>query len=346
MSVITIDLSCTEEGHVLAEDVYSNQGAVVVKAYTTLNKFIINRIEEFKVTTIKIFEPQTGFQHKYLLKEMRKSYESRNLEAKEIVSQIILTKDFDAKRITKLSEHIYSDIENNEYLVGCMNDIRGSDEYTYYHSLNVAYYSALIGKWLGLPHDKIVNAIKSGLLHDIGKIRIPDGIINKKGKLLPDEFEEIKKHTLYGFDLIKKEDSLDVEVKNAVLMHHEREDGSGYPLGFSGLKIDLCAKIVAIADVYDAMTSKRVYGKKSTPFEAFEMFLTEGFRLFDTNMVDAFIKGIAPFYVGAKALLNTGEFAEIVYIPNHSVTRPTIRYGKQYIDLNTDYRYNISACYF
>ncbi|MDF2986068.1 MAG: hypothetical protein K0R50_1578 [Eubacterium sp.] len=346
MSVFTIELSYTEEGHVLAEDVYSNQGAVIVKAYTTLNKYIINRIREFKVTTIKIFEPQTGFQHKYILKEIRKAYEDKILEAKEIVSEIITTEAFDAKKITKLSERIYSDIEDNEYLVSCMNVLRCSDEYTYYHSLNVAYYSALIGKWLKLPQNRVVNVIKSGLLHDIGKIRVPNDIINKKGKLLPEEFEEIKKHTLYGFDMIEKAESLDNEVKNAVLMHHEREDGSGYPLGYSGSKIDFCAKIVAIADVYDAMTSKRVYGKKSTPFEAFEMFLTEGFRLFDTNMADVFIKGIAPFYVGAKVLLDTGELAEIVYIPYHSLTRPTIRHEGRYIDLNLDYRYNITACYF
>ena len=189
-------------------------------------------------------------------------------------------------------ELINSEIGGNRHIASCLSALRNYDEYTYKHSLNVAYYSAVLAGWVELRKAEIADVIKAGLLHDMGKIRIPKEILNKKGKLLPGEYEVIKMHSLYGYRIADKMKGINGSVKSAIIMHHEREDGTGYPFGHTGKKIVRAAKIVAVADVYDAMTSERVYGKKHTPAEAFDMFKAEGGRLFDRDTVSAFIKGI------------------------------------------------------
>jgi HD-GYP domain-containing protein (c-di-GMP phosphodiesterase class II) len=113
--------------------------------------------------------------------------------------------------------------------------------------------------------------IKAGVLHDIGKIKIPLKLLNKKEKLSKEEFEIIKLHPLLGYDIVKNVDSISENVKLAVLMHHEKENGSGYPNGLKGQDIPLYAKICAIADIYDALTTNRAYKKKITPTHAFKI---------------------------------------------------------------------------
>lgn len=265
--------------------------------------------------------------------------------AKDILSEIIATQKINIEKIKKLFGSIFFEHGRREYILRCLDAIRNWNEYTYYHCLNVAFYSALIGNWLRLPESDLLNVIEAALLHDIGKTKISNEIINKKGSLLSNEYKEIKRHTIYGFNLITKNMHLKEDVKNAILMHHEREDGSGYPFGYTGKQISKIAKIVAIADVYDAMTSERAYSRKSTPFEAFDMFLTEGVKLFDTYIIDVFLKKIAPYYVGYKVKLNTGGIAEIVHIPSNCVSRPVIRAGTEYIDFSVDGRYQITSVY-
>jgi len=194
----------------------------------------------------------------------------------------------------------------------------------------------LAGKWLNLDGDSIRTVIKAGLLHDIGKMKIPVEILNKKAQLSEEEFEEIKKHTLYGYNMAKETKRFSEEVCRAVLSHHERMDKSGYPFGIGCEKIDIFSKILAVADVYDAMTSDRVYKKRDTPFRVFEMFKTEGVKNFDPKIVNVFLNNVSVYYVGSKVFLNTGETGEIAYIPPQSITEPVIRIGQEYIDLAQD----------
>ena len=143
-------------------------------------------------------------------------------------------------------------VADDEKALRVLNEEKDFDEYTYTHSLNVALYAMLIGKWLRLDNNSIKNVIKAGVLHDIGKTKVPIEILNKKARLSDEEFDIIKKHTFYGYDLVRSTDCVSDEVCEAVLLHHEREDKSGYPYGIGGRQLGLYAKIVAVADVYDA----------------------------------------------------------------------------------------------
>lgn len=346
MSIISIDLIHTGEGHVLAEDIYNSHGALIVAAYTTLNRYIVDRLQEYGIQRLRVFKPEALSEVRKALKSFEKQYRDKVLEAKELIREVISSSRLDNKRLDRLAGWIGQEVRENRYIIGCLSAIRKFDEYTYCHSLNVAYYSSLAGKWMNFSSSEMENIIKAGLLHDIGKLRIPKEILNKKGRLLPEEFEIIKKHSMYGFNMLEGATELHESVKQAVMMHHEREDGSGYPMGYSGESIQLGAKILAVADVYDAMTSERVYGKKHTPFEAFEMFITDGMGQFDRDVANTFIKRIIPCYVGAKAVLNSRETGEVVYIPSHSITRPVVRLENEYIDLSSSNTYQITSVYF
>ncbi len=228
-------------------------------------------------------------------------YEDESIAVKDVVieqilNRICLGRKIDIHKLDMICESLYSEIHKNSYVEKCLNDLRNADIYTYNHSLNVSFYAMLIGKWMGFSRTKIKEIATAGLLHDIGKIIIPYEVLNKKGRLDSKEFETIKMHTIYGYNIVKNMKGISEDICSAVLMHHEREDQSGYPLNLKSNQINIHTKIIAVADVYDAMTSERVYKKGVKPSEAFEMFRTEGLKTFDISIVHTFLNNLMPYY--------------------------------------------------
>lgn len=188
---------------------------------------------------------------------------------------------------------IYKNIFNSENLATLLIDLHQYDDYTYSHSVNVAFYAMLIGKWLHMQENKLLELVQAGLLHDIGKLKIPETILKRKGKLTESDFNIMKQHSSLGYEMLKNYNMIGQSVKEAVLMHHERTDGSGYPSAAKGDCIGEYSRIIAIADVYDAMTSERPYKKRSTPLEAFHMFSSIGKNEFDATIVKIFTLNIS-----------------------------------------------------
>jgi HD-GYP domain-containing protein (c-di-GMP phosphodiesterase class II) len=191
----------------------------------------------------------------------------------------------------------------------------------------------LIGKWLRLRPEDNHLLVQAGLLHDIGKSRIPASIINKPDKLTDDEQVEMKKHSEYGYYLVQYMEGIDRKVQEAVLYHHEREDGSGYPMGLKGEQIPLFAKIMAVADTFDAMTAERAYKEKNTPFDVFQLMQNDCFGYLDTIVLNTFLSNISHYYIGNKVKLSDGRIAEVVYINPHQYGKPVIKIGDEYLDL-------------
>ena len=204
-----------------------------------------------------------------------------------------------------------------------LHNMRQIDDSTYAHSVNVALICRLIGKWKNFSEKDMDTLTLCGLLHDIGKSKIPNEIIGKPGKLTDSEYEEIKKHPVIGYNLVKNLD-IDQRVKNAVLFHHERFDGKGYPLGLTGSEIDDFTSIVSIADVYDAMTANRCYRDGLCPFEVIAIFEKEGLTQFNPKYILTFLDHIANTYINNEVLLSDGSSGKIVLI-NKKLTRPTIQ---------------------
>ena len=214
-----------------------------------------------------------------------------------------------------------------------LHNLRLYDDATYTHCINVALITNILTQWLRWSEQETEIATQAGLFHDIGKLMIPDNIITKPGQLTASEYTIIQTHPQKGYEAIKNL-AVSNHVKNAALMHHERCDGTGYPLKLKGPQIDKYAKAVAIADVYDAMTSARYYRGPLCPFIAISMFEEEGFQRYDPEMIIAFLHNIVNTYLLNTVRLNTGEIGEIIFINSTHLSRPTIKVGNDYIDLS------------
>ncbi len=330
-SVYTVNCN---EGEILSADVYNENGTVLASKNTVMNDYIKNKLIGFGIYEVKIYE---AMENNKRYTRFNKKYKEYILQMKELLLSVTLGSYDSIEKITLcLTNQIYKNISDIDYIIFCLSKIRTNDEYTYIHCVNTAFYSMMIGNWLGMHKEKICDLVSASLIHDIGKTKIPEQILNKKGILDKEEFEIMKKHPFLGYEIIKDMSEFHSEIKEAVLLHHERMDGSGYPYGYKGESINLFAKIISIADVFDAMTQNRIYKSKVSPFDSFEMFLNEGVRLFDYTILYTFLIHIAPLYVGNKVQLSNGDIGEIVFVPPQDITSPILYTNSQYLDMSKD----------
>jgi putative nucleotidyltransferase with HDIG domain len=245
-------------------------------------------------------------------------------EIKIIVQALAAGKDFAQEKIINVGL-IRRVLEENPDVKMAVDGIKNYDEYTYKHSLNTAFYAMLIAKWLKFSEKQVKEIICAGLLHDIGKLKIPLDVLNKKEKITDYEYGLIKNHTIYGFNLIRDMEGINNSIRQAVLLHHERMDKSGYPFKSGLSDINAYAKIIAVADVYDAMCSDRVYKKRKSHFEAFRMFKNEGHEIFDAKILKVFLIRMPKFLIGMDVLLSDGEIGTICEISPDSPEYPLIK---------------------
>lgn len=205
-----------------------------------------------------------------------------------------------------------------------LHNMRQVNDSTYAHSLNVAIISRIIGKWLHFSNEELDTLTLAGLLHDIGKTKIPDEVLNKDGKLTNEEFQMIRNHPKYGYDILKSQ-PLNSHIKKAALMHHERCDGSGYPMGLTMEEIDDYALIIAIADVYDAMTAARSYRAPLCPFEVIAEFEKDGLQKYKPKYILTFLENIANAYQNNRVMLSDGTSARIVLLNHRRLSKPLVQ---------------------
>lgn len=218
--------------------------------------------------------------------------------------------DLNTNKLLKETREIIALSDDPVHTFRMLRRVRRYDDLTYIHSLNVAILCHEFANWMHMPEEEQDILTLAGLLHDVGKMGIPGKIIKKAGLLTDEEYELIKQHPQKGYDFLKKH-PLDERIMNAVLMHHERCDGSGYPQGLKADEIDDFAKIVAIADYYDALTSARVYREPHCPFEVFRMLQQERDK-FDSTYLAVFMEGVASFYIGCEVVLSNQKRARMV----------------------------------
>lgn len=211
--------------------------------------------------------------------------------------------------------------------------MRAYDDLTYAHCLNVALICNVFAGWLHFSQEDTELATLCGLFHDIGKLCIPDSIIKKPDRLTNEEYDVIKTHTIEGYKLLQNQPVND-HIKNAALMHHERCDGSGYPFGLTGNRIDKFAKIVSIADVYDAMTAARVYRGPLCPFTVIDIFEKEGLQKYESEYILCFLKNVVLTYIGQRVRLTNGQEGDVVFINPQQLSRPMIQCGDTFVDLS------------
>lgn len=229
-----------------------------------------------------------------------------------------------AKELTEIPKALIAETRTSIEFFDMLHNLRTIDDSIYAHSLNVAMISRMLGKWLSLDAEQLDILTLAAALHDVGKFLIPDEILNKQGKLTDEEFDLIKQHPVLGYDFLKSQD-VNYHVKQAALMHHERCDGSGYPLGLSSGEIDNFAQVIAIADVYDAMTAARKYRAPLCPFQVIAEFEKDGLSKYNPKFILTFLRHIANAYQNNRVLLNDGRSAKIILLNQNHLSKPMIQ---------------------
>lgn len=239
-------------------------------------------------------------------------------------------------------DDIVTQITTNKDAIINIIDLKVYDDYTFFHSVNVAIISVAIGLGLGLKKEELSQLALAGILHDIGKQKIPYSILHKEASLTPEEFKELQRHPAYGYRIMRDYDHIPAQVYLSILQHHERFNGEGYPHGKQGLDISLFARIIGVADVYDAVISKRPYHDPVLPSDAVEYIMGGSGTLFDPEIVKIFLRKVAAYPISTCVMLSDGTPAIVVKNYEDCNTRPVVKLLKgdlnhpTYINLKND----------
>ncbi len=243
--------------------------------------------------------------------------------------------DFNGDEIRRMVTMDIIPLIDDHSVTDCLQMMPHEEDYLYHHSVDVGIIAGCLSFWMGRNYHEIEETILGALLHDIGKALIPLKVLNKPGSLTDEEMHLVRFHSLRGYKFLKQYGDFSQSVLLCALQHHERIDGSGYPMAVKGDKIHPYAKLIAIADVFDAMTSLRSYGKRATPYEAVEIMKREMVGKLDYEICSVFLDKLSQRFVGDIVQLSNGQRGEVVFLNPHDCTRPIVRTRDgEFVDLD------------
>lgn len=308
-------------GSIIAEDVYGTDGVLLIKKGSMFREHYIPRFIDAGVQ--EIFVEENGSMTPETVSTIRKSLNIQDVihdktrahaqnQIKKTMMKFKAVSSSDIQKIGQMVEDMIEQLLDKKDFVFALSQLRSVDDYTYQHSVNVGVLALIIGIDLNLTKEQLKHLGMGAILHDIGKIMVPEEIIKKPAKLTSDEFMEVKKHTEYGYDILIQT-NIQEEAALIALHHHEKYDGTGYNRGLRNTKIPLYARIVAVADVYDAMSNDRVYQRKSSPDKVFREITHQGDKHFDTQIMETFARHINIYPTGTGIILNSGHRGIVLY---------------------------------
>ncbi|WP_078379100.1 HD-GYP domain-containing protein [Sutcliffiella halmapala] len=319
-------------GMKLAKTIYNDQGRPLISEGIPVTARMISRLQQLNVTYVYIEDARTKdiYVPTLISDKVRKKAIStitdtfKLLESEKKLSKWFVM-DQSSKELKRLINHLLTDMKSSEEVATLLTDVYIHDNYVFTHSLNVTLYALSIGLKLGLPQKDLEILGLGGMLHDIGKMQIPAEILHKPGKLTSEEFIEMKKHTTYGYDVLRNMHTIPLLVAHCAFQHHERLNGSGYPRGVKKDDIHIFAKILAVADVFDAVTSHRIYRNAMLPHEGLELLYAGSESLYEPAIIEAFRKSVAIYPFGLTVTLNDGRKGLVVGQNKDLTERPIIR---------------------
>jgi HD-GYP domain-containing protein (c-di-GMP phosphodiesterase class II) len=338
-SIMVLPVEFLWEGLVLPEDVYNHDGTVLlVPKGEVITKTRLQHLYSFDVndryitTGVKsyktIMEGNGGHAE---MQQRQLEYKTGYNELKHGMREILLRAKIQPKVESEQAEAIMDDVffkmkhlELTE-IFNCIDTPRPMDERLQRHCLNVGILNGVMGQWLKLPEQEIKLLIVTGVLHDIGKTKIPEEILNAPRKLTEEEFKVIQRHPVYSYELLG--DGFDARVKNGVLNHHERMDGSGYPRGLKGDELDVFSRVTAVSDVYDAMVSARCYKGARIPFDILDQFMKAEHRGLDLQVTALLTKNMIEHFRDSDAEMSDGQIGKVRYIPPNDINHPIVQAG-------------------
>jgi HD-GYP domain-containing protein (c-di-GMP phosphodiesterase class II) len=308
----------------LAKPLYSAEGQVLLNAGTHLTERYVQRLKEMDVTYIYIEDELTQDIDIPDVISERARIESV-VAAKNLMDKVRLGKSVDAMQAKKTTNMLVDELCRSHGTLMNFIDMRTRTDYLYGHAVSVCILSIMTGISLGYDELRLRDLGVGALLHDVGKVQISQDILNKNGRLTHSELEEIKKHPWLGFEILRKNPDISLISAHCAFQHHERYDGSGYPRGLKGKDITEYAHIIAIADVYDALTADNTYRPAVPVYEALSIILKAAGTYFDTELVNRFAENIAVYPIGTVVRLNTNAIGVVVDLSREFKTRPIVR---------------------
>lgn len=312
------------EGMVLGKTLYDHSHNVLLNKGHQLTESNIKRIRDLGYQGLYIAVEEITIDNEQVKDVVTDEIRRR---AKDIIKDTFVTDQYDRSKV-EITEIVYKIVEqlmSNDALVINLYDLKTYDNYTFEHSVNVTVLSVVIGIHYGLSREKLYELGFGAIMHDIGKKFIDIEVLNKKDKLTPHEMDIIREHPDLGAELLKNIFHVNEHIVNCALQHHERFDGAGYPKGLKGREISLNGRIIAICDVFDALTADRVYRKGIPPHEAVVYIIKNSGTHFDDQLVLIFTDHVAPYPIGTSVKLSNGHEGIVVSILPKYCSRPVIK---------------------
>ncbi len=337
-----ISMRLVQPGMMIDQAIIDRAGRVLIARRTLMDDYLISSLRKMGVPGIYIREgeeeeieekpipvaPEIQQKYEKIRVEdqpkvrLSESVRKRVAEGVQYLYQDTNSPNFsDATR--SITEDLMKAIDDNEAIAVDISALKISDEYTFKHSVDVATIAMIMAKRCGLPKAQVYEIGIAGLLHDIGKSQIPTELLNKAGKLTDDEFEIMKQHSVYGYRILQDKKDLSERIKLGVLQHHEKANGNGYPMKVGAEKINLFAKIISVADIYDALVTERPYKKPFSPRDAVEMIMSMTSEL-DIQAMRSFLESVILYPVGTDVPLSNGETARVIENSPDTVLRPKV----------------------
>lgn len=357
-----------EPGMIVGSDVLNYDNKTVIAKGTKLSQTLITRLELYGILSIYVEDApvdssgeeaadeaaekkpvteESSYLEKVkdseLFKEFKNDYEENKKSLEFHVSEMV-NKNVEVDPVMLLEGPLdmISKAGSRASVIDMLHAMRGFDDSTFAHCMNVALLNYVVADWLKWNKADIEMAMMCGMLFDIGKLKVSREILNKKTPLSDSELKEVRKHAEYGYQVLRDK-TLPDHVKNTAIMHHERSDGSGYPLKLRTEKIDMFARLTAVTDVYDAMTSARVYRPAICPFKVVEIFEDEGLEKYDPDIIMTFLKNVTYTYIQNSCRLSDGSEGVIIMLNTGEYSRPVVKCGNTFVDLTKHKELSIEA---
>jgi HD-GYP domain-containing protein (c-di-GMP phosphodiesterase class II) len=348
---VRLSINVLKPGMILADSIVNDYDSVVLWQYTELDDAMISHMNVLGIESVVVFT--------YNLESLRDDregewksgpmYLDRFLHMnrknkwtfKDIFHELSTGHRLELDVMEIIVDSVLAQNAGNSHIVNCINQVRHIDEYTYSHCVNVSVLAMILGKWMNLDDEQIHDLVRAGLLHDIGKSMVLPRILNKPGKLTDLEYKEMKRHTEYGYLILKAIPNLNPEIAFSALAHHEREDGAGYPLGLKSGRLHLYAKILSIVDIFDAMTANRTYKKHQLAFTVFDMMQNGSLGQLDSNVLRVFLLNISNYYPGKTVILSNHLEGTILFMNLKNYSCPVVQIGEKIVDLTQQKKLSI-----
>ncbi|MBE6052911.1 MAG: HD-GYP domain-containing protein [Clostridium sartagoforme] len=329
-----IDIKNLKAGMITSEDLIYNGNVLIGKGVKLTDQMLVKLKSLYAFDKVEISTDEKTSKEALAIKEARNTLKNVSKSVEYIFSNSLNLSTSNTNEINNYAKKLLDQVKINNNIIKSIIISGSGEDCIYMHSVNVAVLSYLLGKWSNMPENKLHSLVYASLLHDFGKTKIDKKILDKPTKLTSEEYLTIQTHPILSYNEIKDVPFISKSVLYGVLMHHERCDGSGYPLKLTGEQIHEFAKIIAIADTFDAINSNRIYKKRKKPLESLRIIKEESLNKLDYSLCNTFLKGLESYYIGQNALLSNNSICKIVQIDFNDIESPLVFSNDEFIDLS------------